>query len=149
LKIYTGVISILVESALPFSILGIVYGVYVGIGKAPQVALGIIWSAFFVSRVAVTVQLSRIEVLLMLICRFSGAISSAHYFEGGDGPCLVRKNKFHTHYVNCIYSEYREEHPGGNNCRLRVKWGEIEDTGSQCSAWEIEGHLCDFGEIIH
>lgn len=39
------------------------YAVYVGTGKAPQVTLAIIWSAFFVSRVAA--QHSKIEVSLI------------------------------------------------------------------------------------
>ena len=34
---------------------------------------------------------SRIKVSL-LIYRIAGAISSAHYFEGGDGPRLVHQN---------------------------------------------------------
>jgi len=63
MKIYTSVASILIESALPFSILGIVYGVYVGNGQAPQVALGIIWGSFFVS--LVSVRGSRIKVSLI------------------------------------------------------------------------------------
>jgi len=88
LKIYTGVASILIESALPFSILGIVYGVYVGNGKAPQVALGIIWGAFFVSP---RFGVPETEVSLT-IYRIAGTISSAHHFEGGDGPRLVHQN---------------------------------------------------------
>ncbi|KAH9485865.1 hypothetical protein JR316_0002780 [Psilocybe cubensis] len=46
-KVYTGAASILVESALPFSILGIIFAVYTSKGQAPQVALGFIWGTFF------------------------------------------------------------------------------------------------------
>lgn len=48
-KVYTGAASILVESALPFSILGIVFAVYTSKNLAPQIALGFIWGTFFVS----------------------------------------------------------------------------------------------------
>ena len=113
-KIYTGIASILIESALPFSILGIVYGVYVGNGKAPQVALGSIWGSFVVSPVAV----QRSQIKISIICRIAGAISSAHHFEGGDGPSLVQYNRRHTHYANGGRFEYWEEFPGKNTIEI-------------------------------
>ncbi|PPQ94122.1 hypothetical protein CVT25_007916 [Psilocybe cyanescens] len=49
-KVYTGAASILIESALPFSILGIIFAVYTAKNLAPQEALAFIWGTFFVSQ---------------------------------------------------------------------------------------------------
>ena len=143
LKIYTGVASILIESALPFSILGIVYGVYVGNGKAPQVALGSIWGSFVVSPVAV----QRSQIKISIICRIAGAISSAHHFEGGDGPSLVQYNRRHTHYANGGRFEYWEEFPGKNTIEIWVESEAIED--SLWISWGIEQHPSDFRKCVH
>ncbi|KAL0961080.1 hypothetical protein HGRIS_006063 [Hohenbuehelia grisea] len=46
LKTYTGVIAILVESALPFSILGIVFAITLGQNNAASPSLAFIWGTF-------------------------------------------------------------------------------------------------------
>ncbi|PPR00560.1 hypothetical protein CVT26_009892 [Gymnopilus dilepis] len=46
--VYTSVAAILIESALPFTVLGVIYAVYSGRNEPPQNALGFIWGTFIV-----------------------------------------------------------------------------------------------------
>ena len=48
---HTNIVAILVESALPFTILGILCAVYFGKQEAPELAFAIVWGAFVVSKV--------------------------------------------------------------------------------------------------
>lgn len=47
--VYTGVIAILVESALPFTLLGIVFAVLLGKNLPEQLALSLTWGYYIVS----------------------------------------------------------------------------------------------------
>lgn len=49
--VYTGVIAILVESALPFTLLGIVFAVLLGKNLPEQLALSLTWGYYVVSTV--------------------------------------------------------------------------------------------------
>jgi hypothetical protein len=48
---HTGVVAILVESALPFTVLGILCAVYFGKQEAPELAISVVWGGFVVSKV--------------------------------------------------------------------------------------------------
>lgn len=48
-SVYTGVIAILVESALPFTFLGIVFAVLLGKNLPEQLALSLTWGYYVVS----------------------------------------------------------------------------------------------------
>ena len=48
---YTSVVAILVESALPFTVLGILCAIYFGKQQAPELAFAIVWGSFVVSKV--------------------------------------------------------------------------------------------------
>jgi hypothetical protein len=48
-SVHTGIVSILVESALPFTILGILCAVYFGKQEAPELAFAVLWGSFVVS----------------------------------------------------------------------------------------------------
>lgn len=47
---HTSIIAILVESALPFTVLGILCAVYFGKQQAPELALATIWGGFVVRK---------------------------------------------------------------------------------------------------
>jgi hypothetical protein len=49
---HTSVVAILVESALPFTILGILCAVYFGKQEAPELAFAVVWGSFVVSKVS-------------------------------------------------------------------------------------------------
>lgn len=44
----TGIVPICVESALPFTVLGILYAIYFGKQQEPGLAFGIVWCGFLV-----------------------------------------------------------------------------------------------------
>jgi len=46
---HTGIVAILVESSLPFTILGILCAVYFGNQQAPVIAFAVVWGGFVVS----------------------------------------------------------------------------------------------------
>ena len=46
---HTSVVAVLVESALPFTILGILCAVYFGKQQAPELAFAVVWGSFVVS----------------------------------------------------------------------------------------------------
>ena len=48
---HTSIVAILVESALPFTVLGILCAVYFGKQQAPELAFAIVWGSFVVSKV--------------------------------------------------------------------------------------------------
>jgi hypothetical protein len=48
---YTSVVAILVESALPFTVLGILCAIYFGKHEAPELAFAVVWGSFVVSKV--------------------------------------------------------------------------------------------------
>ena len=48
---HTSVVSVLVESALPFTVLGILCAVYFGKQQAPELAFAVVWGSFVVSKV--------------------------------------------------------------------------------------------------
>jgi hypothetical protein len=47
---HTSVVAILVESALPFTVLGILCAVYFGKQQAPELAFAVVWGSFVVSK---------------------------------------------------------------------------------------------------
>ena len=47
---HTGIVAILVESALPFTILGILCAIYFGKQEAPELAFAVVWGSFVVSK---------------------------------------------------------------------------------------------------
>jgi hypothetical protein len=47
---HTGIVAILVESALPFTVLGILCAIYFGKQLAPELAFAMVWGAFVVSK---------------------------------------------------------------------------------------------------
>ena len=47
---HTSVVAILVESALPFTVLGILCAIYFGKQQAPELAFAIVWGSFVVSK---------------------------------------------------------------------------------------------------
>jgi len=46
---YAGVVAVLVESALPFTILGIIFAVLLGKGMVEDIAFAVIWGSFVVN----------------------------------------------------------------------------------------------------
>ena len=48
-RTYTSVVAVMVESALPFTILGILCAVYFGKHEAPELAFAVVWGSFVVS----------------------------------------------------------------------------------------------------
>ena len=48
---HTSIVAILVESALPFTVLGILCAIYFGKQQAPELAFAFVWGAFVVSKV--------------------------------------------------------------------------------------------------
>ena len=52
-KTYTSVVAVMVESALPFTILGILCAVYFGKHEAPELAFAVVWGSFVVSNVTI------------------------------------------------------------------------------------------------
>lgn len=49
---HTSIVAILVESALPFTVLGILCAVYFGKQQAPELAFAVVWGSFVVSKVS-------------------------------------------------------------------------------------------------
>ena len=47
---HTSVVAILVESALPFTVLGILCAIYFGKQQAPELAFAVVWGSFVVSK---------------------------------------------------------------------------------------------------
>ena len=45
---YTGIVAILVESALPFTVFGILCAIYFGKQLAPELAFAVVWAGFVV-----------------------------------------------------------------------------------------------------
>lgn len=53
---HTGIVSILVESALPFTVLGILCAIYFGKQQAPELAFAVVWGAFVVSKFSIFLE---------------------------------------------------------------------------------------------
>ena len=80
LQTYTGICAILVESALPFSVLGIVFAVTYGMHLPVGPAFLFVWAAFCVSTWVGT------HIPNWLTASFSGTRSSIHHL-----PCCCRQ----------------------------------------------------------
>jgi hypothetical protein len=87
-RVYTDVVAILIESALPFTVLGIVAGVMHAVGYLnPDLSDALIeaWFAFCVSMVWHSA--SQKALLIKLV----GTLTSTHYIPRYDWSCLVKR----------------------------------------------------------
>lgn len=91
-RAYTGVAAIVIESALPYTILGITSIILQAKNEPTDIALACVWGSFAVHLISCQ-KLQRCTDLSHTADSFS-----THHFEGCHGSCLVRINDKSGHF---------------------------------------------------